>query len=90
METIVNRAPASFRLRSDLLELLKKKAKASNRSLNNYVESALMEYFYCEPTAETSEAADEVKSGRYAGQLDLSDFETFIKQVENMWPLNLL
>ncbi len=84
METIVSRTPASFRLRSDLLELLKKKAKASNRSLNNYVESALMEYVYCEPTAETMEAANEVRAGRYAGQHDLSDFETFMKQVESM------
>lgn len=35
------RQPASFRFKSDLLETLKARAKASNRSLNNFVESIL-------------------------------------------------
>ena len=85
MEAIISRTPASFRLRTDLLNLLKKKAKASNRSLNNYVESALMEYVYNEPNANTVEAINEVKNGKSAGTLDLSDFDTFIRQVELMW-----
>lgn len=36
------RIPASFRFQSTLLDELKAKAKASNRSLNNYVESLLI------------------------------------------------
>lgn len=36
------RQPASFRFKSDLLETLKARAKASNRSLNNFVESILL------------------------------------------------
>lgn len=36
------RTPTSFRLSNTLLEELKAKAKASNRSLNNYVESLLI------------------------------------------------
>ncbi len=42
METII-RKQASFRLREDLLEILKSKAQKANRSLNNFVESTLME-----------------------------------------------
>lgn len=42
MTATVARIPASFRLQSTLLEELKAKAKASNRSLNNYVESLLL------------------------------------------------
>ena len=39
MSTTAARIPTSFRFQSSLLEELKEKAKASNRSLNNYVES---------------------------------------------------
>ncbi len=42
METMTLRTPTSFRLPNTLLEELKAKAKASNRSLNNYVESLLV------------------------------------------------
>ncbi len=42
MATTATRIPASFRFQSTLLEELKAKAKASNRSLNNYVESLLI------------------------------------------------
>ncbi|MQN12868.1 toxin-antitoxin system protein, partial [Prevotella copri] len=38
MSTTAARIPTSFRFQSSLLEELKEKAKASNRSLNNYVE----------------------------------------------------
>ena len=42
MATTVTRIPASFRFQSTLLDELKERAKASNRSLNNYVESLLL------------------------------------------------
>ena len=38
------RVPTSFRLPAELLEELKECAKATNRSLNNYVESILMDF----------------------------------------------
>lgn len=43
MKSSTLRVPASFRFQASLLDELKAKAKASNRSLNNYVESLLME-----------------------------------------------
>ena len=48
MATIV-RKPASFRLRADLLEGLKRNAARENRTLNNYVESVLLDIVYHEP-----------------------------------------
>lgn len=42
MTATIARIPASFRFQSTLLDELKAKAKASNRSLNNYVESLLI------------------------------------------------
>jgi hypothetical protein len=43
MKSSTIRVPASFRFQASLLDELKAKAKASNRSLNNYVESLLMD-----------------------------------------------
>lgn len=61
METIV-RKPASFRLRTDLLESLKKNAARENRTLNNYVESVLLDIVYHSPNDETIAAIKEAKS----------------------------
>ena len=43
MSTSTLRVPTSFRLPAELLEELKECAKATNRSLNNYVECLLMD-----------------------------------------------
>ena len=61
MEAIV-RKPASFRLRTDLLESLKKNAARENRTLNNYVESVLLDFVYNRPNEETIAAIKEAKS----------------------------
>ena len=52
METTV-RVQASFRLKADLMERLRMGAKASNRSLNNFVESVLLDAMYHEPNDTT-------------------------------------
>ncbi len=49
MTATTQRISTSFRLQSTLLDELKAKAKASNRSLNNYVESLLVNLLH--PTA---------------------------------------
>ncbi|MDY6240895.1 MAG: toxin-antitoxin system protein [Prevotella sp.] len=69
MEHTTLRQPASFRLRSDLLEAMKERAKASHRSLNNLVESILLDAMYSEPNKETLEAMQEAhdnKGGAYS------------------------
>ena len=64
METIV-RKPASFRLRADLLESLKKNAARENRTLNNYVESVLLDIVYNSPNEETIAAIKEARSNSH-------------------------
>ena len=58
METTI-RVQASFRLKADLMERLRMGAKASNRSLNNFVESVLLDAMYREPNETTKEAIAE-------------------------------
>ena len=64
MATSVVRKPASFRLRVDLLDKLKRKAEKENRTLNNYVESVLLDIVYDEPNEVTKAAIMEAKSGK--------------------------
>ncbi len=64
MTTTIQRKPASFRLRADLLEGLKRNAERENRTLNNYVESVLLDIVYNEPNEVTKEAIKEARSGK--------------------------
>lgn len=61
METAV-RVQASFRLKADLMERLRMGAKASNRSLNNFVENVLLDAMYHEPNDVTKAAIAEARS----------------------------
>lgn len=54
MATSIARTPASFRFQSSLLEELKEKAKASNCSLNNYVESLLISILHPSKVVESN------------------------------------
>ena len=64
METTIIRRPTSFRLRADLLEGLRRNAKRENRTLNNYVESILLDIVYREPNDVTKAAMEEAMSGK--------------------------
>lgn len=72
MEATV-RVQASFRLKADLVEKLKMSAKACNRSLNNFVESVLLEAMYNEPNETTKAAMDEAKNGKAGKAYDSVD-----------------
>ena len=63
METTIRRKQTSFRLRTDLLEDMKNAAKKENRTLNNYLESLLLNYFYSEHNEVTKAAIEEAMSG---------------------------
>ena len=79
MDAIIDRKQTAFRLSTDLLERLKQAARKQNRSLNNFVESALMDIVYNEPNEETKAAIEEAKAGKFAGTIDTSSMEAFIK-----------
>ena len=78
MDSITLRQPTSFRLNSKLLAMLKERAKASNRSLNNYVESILLNAVSIEPNDTTIAAIGEASSGKKLETLDLDNFKDFV------------
>ena len=72
MNTIaVDRKQTAFRLRTDLLDRLKVAAKKENRSLNNYVESVLLDAVYREPNEETLATMKDAKENGNLETLDL-------------------
>ena len=83
MEAVI-RKQTSFRLREDLLQILQEQSKKANRSLNNFVESTLMDAVYSEPNEETIAAINEARSGKYAGTIDVSNFDAFMKSLDEI------
>ncbi|MBO7417028.1 MAG: toxin-antitoxin system protein [Bacteroidaceae bacterium] len=71
METTVIRKATSFRLRTDLLEGLKRNAARENRTLNNYVESVLLDVVYHEPNQVTKAALKEAMNNTKYPQEEL-------------------
>ena len=59
METTIRRKQTSFRLRTDRLDFMKEDAERENRTLNNFLESLLLDYYYHEPNAVTKAAIEE-------------------------------
>ena len=89
METTAN-VSTSFRLNAELVEKMKEAAKASNRSLNNFVESILLNVMYHD-TAEsiTMAAIEEAKAQQEAYKnntltpkpIDLSSVDNMLKSM---------
>lgn len=79
METIVERKQTSFRLRTDLLKRMEKEASKEHRSLNDFVESILMDNMYFQPNETTLAAMREAESGVELEELDLDNFDEYIK-----------
>ena len=76
--TVANRKQTAFRLKEDLLDRLKIEARKSNRSLNNYVESVLMDVVYRTPNKETLAAMKEAKKGKDLEELNLDSLDDYI------------
>ncbi len=77
MDITLPKKNQSFRLPVDLIERLRQLAKRQNRSLNNYVETLLLDAAYSEPNDVTLAAMKEAQSGslRDTTPLDLSSVE---------------
>lgn len=69
METVI-RKQTSFRLREDLLLVLQEHAKKANRSLNNFVESTLMDAMCFQPNEETIAAIKEARTAKHKETFD--------------------
>ena len=81
METTVERKQTSFRLRTDLLKRMKNEASKEHRSLNDLVESILMDNMYFQPNETTLAAMREAESGVELEELDLDHFDEYIKSL---------
>lgn len=78
MQTVANKVQTAFRFDSELLRRLRIKAKQENRSLNNYVETVLMDIVYDEPNEQTVQAINEAKSSKKLESLDLEKFDEYV------------
>lgn len=56
-------------------------AKRENRSLNNFVECALLDLAYSVPNEETKAAIEEASAGKLQGPLDVSSVEAMYKSM---------
>ena len=81
MEAVIERKQTAFRLATDLLERLKVLAKKDNRSLNNYVESVLMDVVYNNPNKLTIKAMREARENRELETLNSENLETLISSL---------
>ena len=82
MEVRIQKRQTAFRLNETMLRDLKIRAAQSNRSLNNYVESILAQALYDTPNPDTIEAINESREGKYAGTLDINDFNSFLNSID--------
>ena len=78
METVIPRTQTAFRLSNELLRRLKIEARKQNRSLNNYVESVLMDAVYRVPNRETLAAMEEARDEKNLETINLENLEGFI------------
>ena len=83
MDIAIQKKNQSFRLPVELIDRLKHLAKRQNRSLNNYVETLLLDAAYHEPNETTLSAIEEARSGklRDTQALDLSSIEDMEKSM---------
>ena len=81
MEATIPRTQTAFRLSNELLRRLKIEARKQNRSLNNFVESVLMDVVYRTPNKETLAAMEEAKDNRNLETINLDTLEGFIESL---------
>ena len=82
MESAIIRKSAIFRLRTELLDRLRQLAANDNRSLNNYVETILMDVAFNTPNAATIEAMKEAQDESNVTTVDMKDFDSFLKSLD--------
>lgn len=81
MNTVVARKQTAFRLSVDLVDKLKEAAMQNNRSLNNYVESLLIDIVYNRPNKLTLQAMKEANELKNLETLSAKDLENTINSL---------
>ena len=82
MDVAINRKSTMFRLREELLERLKQLAARDNRSLNNYVETILMDVVYNTPNPTTVAAMKEAENEENLTSVNMDSYESFLKSLD--------
>ena len=78
MAVVIERKQTAFRLSTSLLNKLREAAERENRSLNNYVESVLMDAVSSNPNKMTLAAMKEARENRDLETLDADNLESVI------------
>ena len=78
MGVVIERKQTAFRLSTSLLNKLREAAERENRSLNNYVESVLMDAVNNNPNKLTLAAMKEARENRDLETLDADNLESVI------------
>ena len=78
MTTVVERKQTAFRLSTSLLNKLREAAERETRSLNNYVESVLMDAVNSNPNKLTLAAMKEARENRDLETLDVNNLDSVI------------
>ena len=78
MTIVIERKQTAFRLSTSLLNKLREAAERENRSLNNYVESVLMDAVNSNPNKLTLAAMKEARENRDLETLDVDNLESVI------------
>ena len=81
MEATIERTQTAFRLSNELLKRLKTEARKQNRSLNNFVESVLMDAVSRTPNAKTLAAVKEARENKNLETINLDNLEGFIESL---------
>lgn len=78
MAIVIKRKQTAFRLSTSLLNKLREAAERENRSLNNYVESVLMDAVFSNPNKLTLAAMKEARENRDLETLDVNNLDSLI------------
>ena len=78
MAIVIERKQTAFRLSTSLLNKLREAAERENRSLNNYVESVLMDAVFSNPNKLTLAAMKEARKNRDLETLDVNSLDSLI------------
>lgn len=82
MEATIPRESASFSLRSDVLAILRQKARRSHCTLDAYIENVLIDDAYTdEPNSTTRQAIMEAKTGKRDPSEVYDNVETMMKDL---------
>ena len=65
-----------------MLDFMKQDAERTNRTLNNFLESLLLDYYYNEPNEVTKSAIEEAMSGRNRNKV-YTDVDEMLNDILN-------